>query len=137
MAAKVVITGLDEVLRRLGLLDELKDGKLGTVFSSGAHGPSGRYEHYVQSAANQAKIHQGRWQTDNDIAAHTANKVVNEYRKLVRAIADGKRVSLKSATERALKVIYEAFRKYPPPPSNSRYTRTERLKESYRYEVKV
>ena len=138
MTTKIVVTGLEETLKQLGLFDELKSGKLGTVFSGGAYGPRGkRYEHYVQGAGNQAAIHQGRWRTDDDIALASASKVAAEYQKFVEAIARGQRVSLANATERALKIMYDAFIKYPPPPPNSRYIRTGTLGASYRYEVQV
>lgn len=134
----VSIKGIEDALRQIGVLDELRDGVFGHVFSAGAIGPRGnRYEQYVQSARYQAAIHQGRWQTDEDVASKREADIRDEFMKMVDAIARTGRVNLKSAVERALKIIYDDMRVYPPPPAGSRYVRTGQLKSSYRYEAKV
>lgn len=133
----VSVQGLEYALRKIGVFDELQDGILGHMFSAGAVGPSGRYEQYVQSARYQAAIHQGRWQTDEDVMAKRADEIRDEFVQMVNAIAQTGRVNARGAVERALKVLYDDMRVYPPPPSGSRYVRTMQLKESYRYEIKV
>ncbi|MCA9366864.1 hypothetical protein KC887_01200 [Candidatus Kaiserbacteria bacterium] len=133
----ISVDGLESALKQIGAFDSLPDGVVGAVFSGGAYGPSGRYEQYVQSAQHQAAVHQGRWQTDEDVAAKRADDVRNEFAQMVRTIASGGRVSVRSAVGRALKIIYDDMIVYPPPPAGSRYVRTGELRSSYRYETKV
>lgn len=57
------------------------------VSSTGAYGPSGRrYERYVQGPADQAAIHQGRWQTTRQVLEKQRAAVIRLYRAKVKEI---------------------------------------------------
>jgi hypothetical protein len=113
------------------LADKLPDGQLGRVYSRGAVQQGRQYEHYVMSRAQQAPVHQGRWQTEESIAASEGENVANLYRRYLRSVVDGRQGTLRGATGEALELLYKRATDYPPPPPNSTYIRTYTLQRSW------
>lgn len=105
----------------------------GEVYSAGAFGPRGnRYEHYVQGQAQQAQVHLGRWQHEGDVLEMGRENVIAEFEREVAQIVRTGRGDLKNrAMRRALALLRDYFREYPPPPPNSKYQRTMKLKDSW------
>jgi hypothetical protein len=120
---------LDEISRQVIEIGNLK----GETYSAGAVGPRGqRYEHYVQGKGLQSQVHQGRWQHEGDVLEMARESIVAEFDREVAQIVRTGRGDLKNrAMQRALNLLRDYFREYPPPPANSKYQRTMTLKNSW------
>lgn len=138
--AEIVIRGLDELNQILAEAGAFLDsGELGRVFSAGAYGPHGqRYESYVQGEGQQASIHQGRWQTEADAVTKfepvATDILSDELQRILQGDGPG---GVKSAVQALLDRIHEYMAKYPPPPPNSTYVRTDTLHHSWQSELRI
>lgn len=123
--------GIDATNRKIQAIEDALKPVKGTVYSAGAYGPSGRYDHFVQSGPDQAAVHAGRWQTDADAKGDNEAAVYAEFQKEVQTIIRSGRGDLEAAMGRALKLLKDFMQESPPAPANSRYVRTFQLRDSY------
>ena len=118
------------------LFARLDADELGRVYHEGAFGPSGqRYESLVQKEGEQAAVHRGYWQTDQDVVDQRQAEVRRIFEDLVSSIATGRRVNVRQAAAEALQLIYNDLRQYPPPRAGSGYVRTGELGRGWRWAV--
>lgn len=133
---RIRIAGIAEsraTLLQLRQLRNLGDQPLLRVYSVGAVSPYGqRYDHLVQDERHQAEVHQGRWQTVQDAGERFMPALRAAVTQMVQAIIEGRPPTSLSATAEQ---IYEWLRDYPPERPGQTYIRTERLKQSWRWEV--
>lgn len=121
----------------LVILDDVEwaagQGELGRVYSAGAIGPYGqRYERYVQKEGEQASIHAGRWQTEEDAARDTeqdAQAVMDGV--FADVIRGGGASAMREGVDEVLRLVKEYMQDYPPPPPGSTYARTNTLHDSW------
>lgn len=131
----IEVIGAKKVLVDIGQLGRrFDDGPLGRVYHIGARDPeTGEdYAPFVQNEALQADIHRGYWQTDQDVINSRSDDVRREFEVVVNAFALGGRLNLDRAVRKALVLLYNDLRDYPPP---RRYIRTQRLKRGWRWQV--
>ena len=70
--------------RRLGnawtiKIDQSANGLVGTVGNNTSYGP------WVQSSMFQAAVHQGRWQTDQDVATKETPAIIADFEQAIGA----------------------------------------------------
>lgn len=122
----VTVIGLTELTARINAIRrQIKGGDLGQVASTNLD-----YNRYVQSAAEQAYIHKGRWQTEEQVAEEEEGNVEREFSQWVeRMVTGGGNIS--DPTKKVLKLLLERMQYYPPPPPASTYRRTGNLRASW------
>ena len=97
-----------------------------------------RYEFYVQSRDEQAWMHKGRWQTEEDVAQEKEPDVADILESVAQMIIDGASgAQLRPMVRQALELIRRRLREYPPKPGTSRYERTGRLRNSWEIELLI
>ena len=134
------VVGRDEIFALIDNLDEFATyGTIGAVFSSGAVNEYGdRYEFYVQSREEQAWMHKGRWQTEEDVAEEKEPDVADILESVAQMIIDGASgAQLRPMVRQALELIRRRLREDPPKPGTSRYERTGRLRNSWEIELLI
>lgn len=134
------VEGADEIFALLDNLDEFANyGTVGRVFSAGAVNQYGdRYEFYVQSHADQAWMHRGRWQTEEDVAQESEPDVAAIIDTVLAMVIDGASgAQLRPMLRQALEFIRRRLRVYPPKPAGSRYVRTGTLRNSWQVEMLI
>lgn len=134
ITSEIDLINLDAVKREIDQLSQmLSDDELGRVYHEGAYGRNGqRYEALVQKAGEQAAVHQGWWQTDQDVIEKREGEIRARFESLVHSIAAGRRVSVRQAAEESLRTLYEDLRRYP---ASRGYPRTGQLAAGWRWAV--
>jgi hypothetical protein len=138
ISANVIIDDreLQKILR--AIIKQLPDGVMGRVYSRGAVQNGRRYEHYVMSSRHQAQIHQGRWQTERDLAENNKDDVGKLYTDGMRNVLRGdERNAMKAATNEALELVKDIAQTYPPPRPGQLYVRTYTLRASWDKESRL
>ena len=64
-------------------IKETANGIIGTVGNNTKYGP------WVQSSAFQAKVHQGRWQTDADVVEKEQGAIVADFENAIQGALNG------------------------------------------------
>lgn len=131
----VRVVGLDKVRESIRRVQALaRRGRLARIYHSGATGPRGqRYEHFVQDYEEQAWMHVGRWQTQEDVADEYRDLAADWLAEALEGAWDGRYT--KQGIETLARQIRDRMKEYPPPPANSRYVRTGRLRAGWHYET--
>lgn len=117
----------------------LPSGILGYVYNKGAIGPYGqRYDDYVQMAEAQAWMHQGYWQTEEDVVDQKEREVLHLFGLGVdELIASNDPRAVRQYVDQILDVLYEAVSEYPPERPTSNYIRTRTLFMGWTSELKI
>lgn len=126
--------GVETTLKLINDIPELDLGKVGEVFSAGAQQRGQRYELFVMGKDRQAEIHQGRWQTQEDLAQNNAEMVAEKFQEMADALLGGRGLNPVFMRQALIEIMKQA-KIYPPPPPNSTYRRTDTLKNSWRWQL--
>lgn len=132
----VEVKGVRELAAKSAALRQfLAVREIARVYSRGAVNPrTGQdYSRYVGAAQWQARIHAGRWHTDQEAADKFSPAVADAVAQAVEAVLAGSNptAAIRAVVEQILSYITEQ------PPPTPVYIRTGRYVASWAYEVHV